>query len=67
MEPQGRPVREARARAGERLLRGSGGRRRGLGIELCHRYFLDGAAYCKAAEQEMSMPGLFDVMKKETA
>ncbi|MCL5884710.1 MAG: DNA methylase N-4 [Deltaproteobacteria bacterium] len=42
-------------------------RRRGLGIELCHRYFLDGAAYCKAAEQEMSMPGLFDVMKKETA
>ena len=37
--------------------------RRGLGIELCHRYFLDGAAYCQAAEREMSMPGLFDVTK----
>ena len=35
--------------------------RRGLGIELCHRYFLDGATYCQAAEREMSMPGLFDV------
>jgi DNA modification methylase len=37
-------------------------RRRGLGIELCHRYFLDGASYCQAAEREMSMPGLFDVI-----
>jgi DNA modification methylase len=36
-------------------------RRKGLGIELCHRYFLDGAAYCQAAEREMSMPTLFDV------
>jgi DNA modification methylase len=35
--------------------------RRGLGVELCHRYFLDGAAYCQAAEREMSMPTLFDV------
>lgn len=35
--------------------------RKGIGIELSHRYFLDGAAYCKAAEQEMSMPSLFDV------
>jgi DNA modification methylase len=39
------------------LLKG----RRGYGIELSAPYFLDGAAYCKAAEQKMSMPSLFDV------
>ena len=34
-------------------------RRQGIGIELSHRYFLDGAAYCYAAAQEMAMPDLF--------
>lgn len=35
--------------------------RRGVGIELSPRYFLDGAAYCAAAEREMSIPTLFDI------
>jgi hypothetical protein len=35
--------------------------RAGVGIELATNYFLDGAAYCKAAEREMSMPSLFDL------
>lgn len=38
-------------------------RRRGYGIELSKRYFLDGAAYCHAAAQEMAMPGLFDTLE----
>jgi DNA modification methylase len=37
-------------------------KRRGIGIELSNAYFLDGAAYCAAAEREMSMPGLFDAL-----
>jgi hypothetical protein len=36
-------------------------KRIGVGIELATNYFLDGAAYCKAAEFEMSMPSLFDL------
>lgn len=40
-------------------------KRRGYGIELNPAYFLDGAAYCAAAEREMSMPGLFDVLETE--
>ena len=32
-----------------------------IGIELSVPYFLDGAAYCKAAEEKMSMPDLFDL------
>lgn len=36
--------------------------RYGIGCELSARYFLDGAYYCKAAEKEMSMPSLFDVV-----
>lgn len=35
--------------------------RYGVGFELSHPYFLDGAQYCKAAEAEVSMPTLFDV------
>ena len=34
--------------------------RLGLGVELNPGYFLDGVAHCKAAEQKMSMPSLFD-------
>ncbi|MGL6222938.1 MAG: DNA methyltransferase, partial [Steroidobacteraceae bacterium] len=36
--------------------------RLGIGIELSNSYYLDGAAYCAAAEREMSMPGLFDLV-----
>lgn len=33
----------------------------GVGFELNPVYFTDGAAYCKAAEEEVSMPTLFDL------
>ena len=36
-------------------------RRRGRAAEFNPAYFLDGAAYCKLAEQEMSTPTLFDL------
>lgn len=36
--------------------------RYGMGTELSHRYFLDACGYCKAAEDEVSMPTLFDLM-----
>lgn len=32
----------------------------GIGIELNPSYFLDGATYCKAADENVSMPTLFD-------
>jgi len=38
-------------------------RRFGIGCELNPAYFLDGAAYCKAASDEMSMPSLFDTLE----
>ncbi len=41
--------------------------RKGYGIELSSQYFLDGAAYCKAAEREISMPSLFDFEELEVA
>lgn len=34
-------------------------KRFGVGIELSHRYFLDGAAYCHAAARDVAMPDLF--------
>jgi len=37
-------------------------KRKGLGIELNPAYYLDGAAYCAAAERDMSMPSLFDTL-----
>lgn len=37
-------------------------KRRGIGIELNERYFLDGCAYLKAAEEKLNMPTLFDIM-----
>jgi hypothetical protein len=37
--------------------------RRGRAAELNPAYFLDGAAYCKAMEQEVSMPSLFDLVE----
>jgi len=39
-------------------------RRHGYGIELSPAYYLDGAAYCAAAEREMSMPDLFDTINQ---
>lgn len=41
--------------------------RRGRGVELSNAYFLDGAAYCAAAEREQSMPGLFDALAQDEA
>ncbi|CAN7642650.1 DNA methylase N-4 [Paraburkholderia terricola] len=41
--------------------------RRGRAAELNPAYFLDGAAYCKLAEQEMSTPTLFDEFEQEAA
>lgn len=42
--------------SGRALLKG----RKGYGVELNPGYFADGVAYCKAAENQMSMPSLFD-------
>lgn len=36
--------------------------RYGIGFELNHGYFLDGAAYCKAADVSVNMPTLFDAL-----
>jgi hypothetical protein len=35
----------------------------GIGFELGHNYFLDGAVYCKAAEQKRKLPTLFDLLE----
>lgn len=36
-------------------------KRKGLGIELSRRYFLDGVTYCEMAAREMATPSLFDI------
>ena len=41
--------------------------RRGLGVELSPDYFADAAFYCAAAEQEMSVPTLFDLLGEQEA
>lgn len=38
----------------------------GYGIELSPKYFLDGVAYCRGAEANVTMPSLFDLMEVET-
>ena len=38
--------------------------RKGYGVELSNEYFLDGAAYCEAAEREIAMPSLFDLTEE---
>lgn len=38
--------------------------RYGIGIELSSQYFLDGASYCRAAEEEVTMPSLFDIVEE---
>jgi len=40
-------------------------RRRGYGVELNPGYWADGVSYCKAAEQKMGMPSLFDDLPDE--
>lgn len=37
-------------------------KRKGIGIELNPRYWRDSADYCEAADRELSMPTLFDVL-----
>jgi hypothetical protein len=39
-------------------------KRFGVAFELSPGYFFDGAAYCKAAEDQINMPSLFDVLKE---
>lgn len=41
--------------------------RYGVGIELNPQYFLDGASYCRGAEQTINMPSLFDLIELEQA
>jgi hypothetical protein len=41
--------------------------RYGVGFELNPQYFLDGAAYCEAAKQKVSMPTLFDLIDEAEA
>jgi hypothetical protein len=36
-------------------------RRKAIGIELSPSYFIDGATYCRMAEEQMSTPTLFDI------
>lgn len=40
-------------------------KRKAIGIELSPSYFLDGVHWCKAKEQEMSIPDLFSVLEAE--
>jgi len=37
--------------------------RKGIGFELNKSYFLDGIQYCRAAEEQMAMPTLFDTLE----
>lgn len=39
--------------------------RKGIGFELSPAYFVDGCAYCKAAEDQVLMPDLFSVSEPE--
>lgn len=41
-------------------------KRFGIGCELNPGYFLDGATYCRAAEEKVNMPTLFDVVESES-
>lgn len=40
-------------------------RRRGYGVELNQDYWADGVRYCRAAEQEIESPTLFDLLDSE--
>lgn len=40
-------------------------KRRGIGIELSPKYFRDGVSYLEAAEREMAVPTLFDLLQDQ--
>jgi DNA modification methylase len=40
-------------------------KRKGIGCELAHGYYLDAAMYCRAAEQKVNTPTLFDLDEEE--
>jgi len=40
-------------------------KRKAIGIELSHGYFLDAVMYCRAEEQKINMPSLFDLLETE--
>ena len=40
-------------------------KRKAIGIELSHGYFLDAVMYCRAEEQKANMPSLFDLLEAE--
>lgn len=40
--------------------------RQGIGVELSPQYFFDGVGYCKAAEQKVRTPSLFDFLEEES-
>lgn len=42
-------------------------KRFGIGVELSPRYFIDGAAYCKTAEQDILSPTIHDLIREEKA
>lgn len=39
-------------------------KRYGIGVELAKEYFLNGAMYCKAMEEKLNIPTLFDELKE---
>jgi DNA modification methylase len=41
--------------------------RKGIGVELNHRYWLDGCAYLKSTEDHLRFPSLFDVTEERMA
>ena len=72
-EPITQPRKAVNRNEGDRVLDFFGGimtvpymavkmRRYGIGIELNRNYFLDGLGYLKAAESEIEMPTLFDML-----
>jgi len=41
--------------------------RKGIGVELNNGYWLDGVKYCEAAERNVEVPSLFDILNEEAA
>jgi DNA modification methylase len=62
---EGETVFDPFAGLGTVVYRGIKAKRKGIGVELSVKYFLDAVAYCKAAEQEAAVPGLFDAIEVE--
>jgi len=62
---EGETVLDPFAGLGTVVYRAIKARRKGIGVELSAKYFADAVAYCKAAEQEAAIPGLFDAVEVE--